>query len=368
MYEINKLPPAITLGYQGESLVRTIEVDCADWLETYPAGTMAATILLPGYGDVAPLPVDMDGTVMRIPVTRGMTAKAGRGSINLRLLDGDVEKRSAVVPVYIQTSHPPVSGEMPDPVQDWVADATSKLAETIAATEAANEAAGLTTDAIARANEISETMEGIAPLWSDVDISVSALGEGAAPTASITQGETGTSISLGIPKGDTGAKGDKGNDGKPFNYRGDYNAGADPLYSKNDVVRFGGGSFVYINDVDSNEPTSSASHWQQIAEKGDIGPSAYDAAVAGGYTGTEAEFNAANAGIEAAKDAALDAADTANGAAQSADNARTSLTTEVGEALESIPAEVTAQINTRLGGLSLSVDPTDKGLNITYTY
>ena len=142
MYEINKLPPAITLGYQGESLARTIEVDCADWLETYPSGTMAATILLPGYGGVAPLPVDMDGTVMSIPVTRGMTAKAGRGSINLRLLDGEVEKRSAVVPVYIQASHPPVSGEMPDPVQDWVADATSKLAEvdrfvdeTIAATD-----------------------------------------------------------------------------------------------------------------------------------------------------------------------------------------------------------------------------------------
>ena len=37
---------------------------------------------------------------------------------------------------------------------------------------------------------------------------------------------------------------------------------------------------------------------------------------AGGYTGTEAEFNAANAGIEAAKDAALDAAQTANEASE----------------------------------------------------
>ena len=58
MYEISKLPPAITLGYQGESLARTIEVDCTDWLSDYPDGTMAATILLPGYGGVAPLPVD----------------------------------------------------------------------------------------------------------------------------------------------------------------------------------------------------------------------------------------------------------------------------------------------------------------------
>jgi len=60
-------------------------------------------------------------------VTRGMTAKAGRGSINLRLLDGEVEKRSAVVPVYIQASHPPVSVEAPDPVADWIADANRTL-------------------------------------------------------------------------------------------------------------------------------------------------------------------------------------------------------------------------------------------------
>lgn len=73
-------------------------------------------------------------------------------------------------------------------------------------------------------------------------------------------------------------------------------------------------------------------------------------------------------GVHDAAGAANDAAGTANTAAQSADNARTSLITEVGEALESIPAEVTDQINTRLGGLSLSVDPADKGLNITYTY
>ena len=56
-----------------------------------------------------------------------------------------------------------------------------------------------------------------------------------------------------------------------LNPRGDYNPAADPLYSLLDLVSDGGGSFVYINDTPSNEPTSSASHWQQIAEKGDTG-------------------------------------------------------------------------------------------------
>ena len=144
---------------------------------------------------------------------------------------------------------------------------------------------------------------------------------------------------------------------------------ADKLYKKGMWVTSSGSSYAYINPTPAaGVSLTNTSHWQQIAEKGATGPSAYDAAVAGEYTGTEAEFNAANAGIEAAKDAALDAAETANEAAQNADGARTSLITEVETAIGGIPAEVTDQINTRLGGLSFAVDPTDKGLNITYTY
>lgn len=53
-----------------------------------------------------------------------------------------------------------------------------------------------------------------------------------------------------------------------FNPRGDYNPNADPPYSKHDVVFDNGSSFRYINDTPSNEPTSSTSHWQQIASAG----------------------------------------------------------------------------------------------------
>ena len=63
-----------------------------------------------------------------------------------------------------------------------------------------------------------------------------------------------------------------------FRLRGDYNPAADPLYSLLDLVSDGGGSFVYINDTPSNEPTSSTTHWQQIASVG--GQDLVDAAVA----------------------------------------------------------------------------------------
>ena len=96
---------------------------------------------------------------------------------------------------------------------------------------------------------------------------------------------------------------------------GVYNS--ETVYKKYKVVSANGGSYMYINPTPAaGVPLTDTSHWQQIAEKGDTGPSAYDAAVAGEYMGTEAEFNAANAGIEAAKDAALDAAQTANEAAE----------------------------------------------------
>lgn len=53
-----------------------------------------------------------------------------------------------------------------------------------------------------------------------------------------------------------------------FNPRGDYNPGAIPPYSIPDLVYDNGGSFRYINPVPSNAPTSSTSHWQQIASQG----------------------------------------------------------------------------------------------------
>jgi len=89
------------------------------------------------------------------------------------------------------------------------------------------------------------------------------------------------------------------------------------VYKKYKVVSANGGSYMYINSTPAaGVPVTDTSHWQQIAARGMTGPSAYDAAVAGGYEGTEDAFNAANAGIEAAKDAALDAAQTANEASE----------------------------------------------------
>ena len=276
MFEIKKLPPCINLGNQNESDTKIIQIDVSDWNALYPGCAYHITAMRPG--DTGNWPVTgvthADGVLTWV-VPNTVTSVPGQGSLVIHCtLDGK-EKNTGSCWYYVGPGHAAM-GEAPDPVADWITDATSKLAEadhfvdeTIDATEAANAAAlraengedareqaeglrviaeqgrqdayviaeeardGLyeaaeiargelfesaettrntqSSAATDRANVIADTLEGIAPLWSDVDISVSALGEGADPTASITQDETGTSISLGIPKGDTGAQGPIGN-------------------------------------------------------------------------------------------------------------------------------------------------------------
>lgn len=226
MYTIDTLPGLIELGQQGESGANSVVFDISAWKALYPAGTYSITYTRPGETTVYPesagaLAVATVGLVTTLTWTPSDAVLdiAGQGSVVVHCTENGVEKRSAMTSTIVEAGHG-AAGDPPEPLADYIEK------------------------------------------WGAVDIAVTGLAEGAEPTGVVTQDGQGTHIELGIPKGDTG---------KPFNYRGDYNPDADPLYTKNDVVRFGGGSLVYINDVDSNEPTSSESHWQQIAEKGETG-------------------------------------------------------------------------------------------------
>jgi hypothetical protein len=216
MLNISAMPGYIPLGNQRD-FGHTIQFDLTAWADLN-ADNWVITYTRPGESATYPVPdgdVSVADNVLTWTISEAVTAINGAGSVVIEAYrGGEMLRHSDRIMTIIGEGHEP-AGEAPEPVADWIEDATQKLAEvdhfigeTIEATESANAAAGLTNDAIDRANAISETLEGIAPLWADVDISVSALSEGTDPTASITQDETGTSISLGIPKGD---KGDTGN-------------------------------------------------------------------------------------------------------------------------------------------------------------
>ena len=217
MYTIDNLEAVIPLGQQGESGATSVTFDISAWVTLYPAGVYSLTYVRPGEttvypeqaGAVATATVD-DVTTLTWTPSDAVLDVAGNGTVVIHCTEDDVEKRSAMTSYYVALGHA-AAGEAPDPVADWIEDATSKLAEVdpalglaAGATLAANTAAG-------RADTSAGTLGGIAPKWAAVDISASGLAAGAAPTASVTQDVGGTHLTIGIPKGDKGDKGDTGN-------------------------------------------------------------------------------------------------------------------------------------------------------------
>jgi hypothetical protein len=96
----------------------------------YPAGVLAASMILPGSTEPILLVSSQDGGTLTIPVTRAMTAKRGNGNMNIRLIDADdVEKRSAVVGTVVHYSHAADAEQAPDAAEDWMSRAAALLAE-----------------------------------------------------------------------------------------------------------------------------------------------------------------------------------------------------------------------------------------------
>jgi len=212
MLNINAMPGYIPLGNQRD-FGHTIQLDLTAWA-VLNADDWKITYTRPGESVTYPVPdgdVSVADNVLTWTISEAVTAINGAGSVVIEAYrGGEMLKHSARIMTIIGEGHEP-AGEAPDPVADWIEDATQKLAEVdpalglaAAATLAANTAAG-------RADTIAGTLEGIAPKWSAVDISASGLAAGAAPTASVTQDVGGTHLTVGIPKGDKGDKGDTGN-------------------------------------------------------------------------------------------------------------------------------------------------------------
>ena len=206
--KITEMPSSINLGHKKENDTGIIQIDVSEWDALYPGCVYHITVQRPNEtGNWPATGVTHADGVLTWLVPNIVTSIDGQGSLVIHCTIGGKEKNTGSCWYFVGAGHDAM-GEAPDPVADWIEDATSKLAEVdpalglaAAATLAANTAAG-------RADTIAGTLEGIAPKWAAVDISASGLAAGAAPTASVTQDVGGTHLTVGIPKGD---KGDTGN-------------------------------------------------------------------------------------------------------------------------------------------------------------
>ena len=213
MFQVEKSPQELSFGRQGESNILSYAFDFSEWAADWPGGLASMTVILPNQTQPQPIPdtqAIVDGTIITLHVLDNLTEKDGRGTLIIRYVAGQNKKRSRMIEFVVEKGHETQAGSGISVVDDWIDEATRTL----------NDVKSLTFTI----NEDGELLAGETILGRVSD-----------------------------------------------NPRGDYTPSADPLYSKRDIVFDNGGSYRYINDTPSNEPTSSTSHWQQIAEKGDKG-------------------------------------------------------------------------------------------------
>lgn len=174
MLIIDNLPYALPLGNQTETGVTTITIDMSPWLDQWPGMETVIMATRPGESAAYPAATRMDGNSIVWTVNGADTAIAGRGTAEiLGLVDG-VRKLSQIVRTRIKASTVATTMEPPDGAQPWVDKVLN----------AADEIKNMTAQA--------ETLQ-----------------PGDAATASYADGK----LTLGIPRGLPGAKGDIGNTG-----------------------------------------------------------------------------------------------------------------------------------------------------------
>lgn len=174
MLAIDNLPHELLLGRQTENGVTVISIDVQSWLDQWPGMETVIMATRPGENAAYPAATRMDGSCIVWTVNGADTAIAGRGTAEiLGLVDG-VRKLSQIVRTRIKASTVAATTEPPEGAQPWVDKVLN----------AADEIKGMTATA--------ETLQ-----------------PGDAATASYADGK----LTLGIPRGLPGAKGDIGNTG-----------------------------------------------------------------------------------------------------------------------------------------------------------
>ena len=137
MLDIDNLPGCIEIGNQDEkgAGISPVIFNVSAWEEVYLGFDYSITYIRPGETSVSPelgsavskAAVDGVTTVTWAPSDAVLNI-AGHGSVIVHCAkDGD-EKRSAMTAYYVAPGHG-ASGEPPGVVEDWIFDATAKLAE-----------------------------------------------------------------------------------------------------------------------------------------------------------------------------------------------------------------------------------------------
>ena len=202
-YNVLKKPDVFYIGKQDEGKAETIDIDYSAWIERYGDGVITATFQ--GAEDAAPYDIVLTTAngIATWTVTKANTAAAGVGKLQLNYIVNDVEAKSLIWTVRVYPSMR-ASGEAPDGYQDWLTALQGLSAET---QQNAQNAANSATEAEGYADQAKASADSITGLTVEAET----LPAGSSATASFDADTD--KLSLGIPRGDKGEKGDAGQDG-----------------------------------------------------------------------------------------------------------------------------------------------------------
>lgn len=186
------------LGRVGENGTRQIEFDCSEILTEYPAAVIVCAVKRPGEESAYYADMQAEGALRRLILRDVETEKPGTLKLELSALDGEKQRRTTLYAGAIASGLTRTDEEPSDPEKDlidYIADAETVKQEASNAAKDALAAAGRAADAASEIENMTANAVTLAP--------------GEPATANYNAGV----LTIGVPKGDTGAQGPQGEQG-----------------------------------------------------------------------------------------------------------------------------------------------------------
>lgn len=116
----------IPLGFVGENNFTRVYIDCKKIFDEHPDALPALSVI-PPYGDAYPAVVTKEGDMVIWEVTASDLIYTGNGEMQLSFVDGETIGKTLSARTRVYKSIEP-SGEVPDPVANWLVEANAALA------------------------------------------------------------------------------------------------------------------------------------------------------------------------------------------------------------------------------------------------
>lgn len=122
IYDIEAVPPRLTIGRQGEANVEEIRFDCSTWAERFGEIELSVWVTRPDETAAYPAVVTRDGNVIVWGVSAADAAIAGEGSVEVLGIANDKRKLSAKIITHVLPSALGSTTTAPDGGGLWAAD------------------------------------------------------------------------------------------------------------------------------------------------------------------------------------------------------------------------------------------------------